>query len=183
MQELVPNFAQGDIRETGNNTDVAIVDGTGTSFFTVQNEAGDVRYTRNGHFTIDADGFLTTTDGLYVLDETGNRIQVGDEQFTVLEDGTITKDGEQIARLRIAYAENVQTLTKEGNGLFRAEQELPPADTYTIRQQYMERSNVDLSRAMTDMLSAYRAFEANQKILQAYDKSMDKAANEIGRLR
>jgi flagellar basal-body rod protein FlgF len=36
---------------------------------------------------------------------------------------------------------------------------------------------------MTDMLSAYRAFEANQKILQAYDKSMDKAVNEIGRLK
>jgi flagellar basal-body rod protein FlgF len=35
---------------------------------------------------------------------------------------------------------------------------------------------------MTDMLTAYRAFEANQKVLQAYDKSMDKAANEIGRI-
>ncbi|QAV25673.1 flagellar basal-body rod protein FlgF [Neobacillus thermocopriae] len=183
VQELVPNFAQGDIRETGNNTDVAIVDGTGTSFFTVQNETGDVRYTRNGHFIIDADGALTTTDGLYVLDENGNRIVVGDEQFTVLSDGTITKNGAPIARLGIAYAQNVQTLVKEGNGLFRSENALPPAQTYTIRQQYVERSNVDLSRAMTDMLSAYRAFEANQKILQAYDKSMDKAANEIGRLR
>jgi flagellar basal-body rod protein FlgG len=35
---------------------------------------------------------------------------------------------------------------------------------------------------MTDMLTAYRTFEANQKILQAYDKSMDKAANEVGRI-
>jgi flagellar basal-body rod protein FlgG len=36
---------------------------------------------------------------------------------------------------------------------------------------------------MTDLLTAYRAFEANQKIMQAYDRSMDKAANEIGRVR
>jgi flagellar basal-body rod protein FlgG len=32
-------------------------------------------------------------------------------------------------------------------------------------------------------MTAYRSFEANQKVLQAYDKSMDKAVNEIGRLR
>ncbi|MGD6911656.1 flagellar basal body rod C-terminal domain-containing protein [Micrococcus luteus] len=49
-------------------------------------------------------------------------------------------------------------------------------------QGQLERSNVDASRSMTDMLSSYRAFEANQKVLQAYDRSMDKAANEIGRV-
>jgi flagellar basal-body rod protein FlgF len=32
------------------------------------------------------------------------------------------------------------------------------------------------------MLTAYRAFEANQKVLQAYDRTMEKAANEIGRI-
>jgi flagellar basal-body rod protein FlgG len=35
---------------------------------------------------------------------------------------------------------------------------------------------------MTEMMSAYRSFEANQKVLQAYDKSLDKAVNEVGRL-
>lgn len=51
-----------------------------------------------------------------------------------------------------------------------------------MQQQYLEGSNVDAAKAMTDLLTSYRAFEANQKVLQAYDKSMDKAVNEIGRV-
>src|SRR5699024_5603858 len=52
VQETVPDFTQGPVRETGLLTDVAIVNGalpdeTGGLFFTVQNEAGDIRYTRN----------------------------------------------------------------------------------------------------------------------------------------
>ncbi|GMB09405.1 flagellar basal-body rod protein FlgG [Thermolongibacillus altinsuensis] len=191
MQELRPNFAQGDLRETGNRTDLALVDGTLPTdpyalFFTVQNADGAVRYTRNGHFTLDADGFLTTDEGFYVLDENGDRIQLGSDDFTVLADGTIMQNDEIVARLGVAFAADKHALVKEGNGLFRSENgELPQANgqAYQIRQGFLERSNVDLSRTMTDMLSAYRAFEANQKILQAYDKSMDKAVNEIGRLK
>jgi flagellar basal-body rod protein FlgF len=192
MQELRPNFAQGDLRETGNRTDVALVDQTLPTdpyalFFTVQNANGDVRYTRNGHFTLDADGFLTTDEGFYVLDENGNRIQLESDDFNVLIDGTIMQNGEVRARLGVAFAADKHALVKEGNGLFRSQNgELPQANgqsAYQIRQGFLERSNVDLSRSMTEMMSAYRAFEANQKILQAYDKSMDKAVNEIGRLK
>ena len=53
--------------------------------------------------------------------------------------------------------------------------------TYSMQQGYLEGSNVDAARTMTDMLTAYRAFEANQKILQAYDRSMEKAVTEVGR--
>lgn len=41
---------------------------------------------------------------------------------------------------------------------------------------------MDAGRTMTDMMTAYRAFEANQKILQAYDRSMEKSVSEIGRV-
>ncbi len=199
MQELIPNFGQGDIKETGQATDLALVDGilpvdaaTGTKgalFFVVENENGDIRYTRNGNFTLDAQGFLTTNEGFYVLDENGQRIQLPSADFTVTSDGTIVANNNRIARLDIAFAANPNTVVKEGNGLFRSENgRLPsavnnPNATYQIKQGFLERSNVDISRTMTDMMSAYRAFEANQKILQAYDKSMDKAVNEIGRLK
>jgi flagellar basal-body rod protein FlgF len=55
--------------------------------------------------------------------------------------------------------------------------------TYMVKQGFIERSNVDIERTMTDLLAAYRAFEANQKIIQAYDRSLDKAVNEVGRLK
>ncbi|WP_143414802.1 flagellar hook-basal body protein [Geobacillus sp. E263] len=199
MQELIPNFRQGDIKETGQPTDIALINGTlpvdaetgkeGTLFFVVQNENGDIRYTRNGNFTLNPQGFLTTNDGWYVLDENGRRIQLPSTNFAVNADGTIVANNTRIARINIAFAANPNTLVKEGNGLFRSENGVLPSAlnnpnvTYTLKQGFLERSNVDLNRAMTEMLSAYRAFEANQKIVQAYDRSMDKAVNEIGRLK
>ncbi|QIQ32109.1 flagellar hook-basal body protein [Parageobacillus toebii NBRC 107807] len=199
MQELIPNFRQGDIKETGQPTDIALINGTlpvdaetgkeGTLFFVVQNENGDIRYTRNGNFTLNPQGFLTTNDGWYVLDENGRRIQLPSTNFTVNADGTIVANNIRIARINIAFAANPNTLVKEGNGLFRSENGVLPSAlgnpniTYTLKQGFLERANVDLNRAMTEMLSAYRAFEANQKIVQAYDRSMDKAVNEIGRLK
>ncbi|NNU94401.1 flagellar hook-basal body protein [Geobacillus sp. NFOSA3] len=199
MQELIPNFRQGDIKETGQPTDIALINGTlpvdaetgkeGTLFFVVQNENGDIRYTRNGNFTLNPQGFLTTNDGWYVLDENGRRIELPSTNFAVNADGTIVANNNRIARINIAFAANPNTLVKEGNGLFRSENGVLPSAlgnpniTYTLKQGFLERANVDLNRAMTEMLSAYRAFEANQKIVQAYDRSMDKAVNEIGRLK
>ncbi len=199
MQELIPNFRQGDIKETGQPTDIALINGTlpvdaetgkeGTLFFVVQNENGDIRYTRNGNFTLNPQGFLTTNDGWYVLDENGRRIELPSTNFAVNADGTIVANNTRIARINIAFAANPNTLVKEGNGLFRSENGVLPSAlgnpniTYTLKQGFLERANVDFNRAMTEMLSAYRAFEANQKIVQAYDRSMDKAVNEIGRLK
>ncbi|AGT33690.1 flagellar basal body rod protein subunit C [Geobacillus genomosp. 3] len=197
MQELIPNFRQGDVNETGLATDVAIVDGQvpadpesgrrGALLFAVENGQGDIRYTRNGHFTVSPDGYFTTQDGWYVLDDNGGRIAVPNETFTVRDDGTIIAENREIARLGVVFAADPQTLVKEGNGLFRSTAgPLPQAPgnvTYTVKQRFLERSNVDIERAMTDLLAAYRAFEANQKIIQAYDRSLDKAVNEVGRLK
>lgn len=196
-QELIPNFRQGDIKETGLSTDVALVDGQvpvdpttgerGTLFFAVENDQGETRYTRNGHFTLSPDGYLTTQDGWYVLDGNGERIAIPSESFTVRDDGTITAENRTIARLGVVFAANPKTVVKEGNGLFRStEGPLPQAPgnvTYMVKQGFIERSNVDIERTMTDLLAAYRAFEANQKIIQAYDRSLDKAVNEVGRLK
>lgn len=187
MQEVIPNFVQGDLRQTDRQTDFAITDITGGPvFFTVESN-GDLKYTRNGRFTLDSDGLLTTDSGFPVLDTNGNRIHLNSDQFTIDRNGVITEGGVEAATLGMAVAEDPLTLIKEGNGLFGTEgnEPLPNAAgnaTYGISQGFIEASTVDASRAMTDMLTAYRAFEANQKILQAYDRSMDKAVNEIGRV-
>jgi flagellar basal-body rod protein FlgF len=199
MQEMMPLFLQGDIKETEKSTDIALIDGNlpvdaetgikGALFFVVANGNGEIRYTRNGNFTLDADGFLTTQDGFYVLDENGERIQLTDENFKVAQDGTIFENDVPVTRIDIAFAANPNSLVKEGNGLFRSEEGVLPSAignpdvTYQLQQGFLELSNVDLGRSMTEMMAAYRAFEANQKILQAYDKSMDKAVNEIGRIK
>ncbi|MFD0050346.1 flagellar hook-basal body protein [Actinomycetes bacterium NPDC127524] len=199
MQEATPLFSQGDTKETQRNTDVALVDGDmpvnaangkkGSIFFTVENADGQSRYTRNGNFALDGQGYLTTSAGDYVLDDNKKRIKLNSENFTVSDTGYIEENGQPVARLGISFSDNPYQLVKEGDGLFKA-----PAGTvlnsaytspnvnFTMKQGFIESSNVDQSRTMTDMMSAYRSFEANQKILQAYDRSMDKAVNEVGKL-
>jgi flagellar basal-body rod protein FlgF len=187
VQEYVPNYVQGSLRETGVTTDLALIDGvfpdeTGSIFFTVQNENGEARYTRNGNFTVDGQGNLVTTQGYYVLDQAGNPIQTDGMEFTVTPEGQL-QIGAQNIQLGIAYAANANELEKEGNGLFNGEAGPVPAGvTYNVQQGYLEQSNVDATQSMTQMMESYRLFEMNQRVLKAYDESLGKAVSEIGRI-
>lgn len=193
MQESIPKFIQGDLRDTGRKTDVALLDITmpenGSVFFAIAGADGSVRYTRNGNFTVDAQGYLTNASGQYVLDANGGQIQLSSDTFTINEAGVLTGENGENAILGVGYANDPLRMIKEGDGLFRTEDGAPlpnafaePGVQFRMQQGFLEQSNVDVSRTMTDMMTAYRAFEANQKILQAYDRSMEKAVNEIGRL-
>lgn len=199
MQEVIPNFAQGALKETDNKTDMALFDinmptnntnGTkGTVFFTVQNPSGQLRYTRDGNFTLNSQGYLTNGDGNYILDNNGKQIQLSSDQFNVSDTGLITGQNGQQAQLGIAFSNNPDSLIKEGNGLYRTQNgaALPNASNqngvqFNLQQGFLEQSNVDVSRSMTDMMSAYRSFETNQKVVQVYDKSMDLAANQVGKV-
>ncbi|MBU8881084.1 flagellar hook-basal body protein [Bacillus sp. FJAT-29790] len=199
MQEAIPAFMQGDMKETGLQTDVALLDvlmpanqengQSGSVFFTVADPSGETRYTRNGNFTVDGQGFLTTASGLFVLNDAGNPIRLSSDRFTVNENGVLTGEGGETARLGIGFTNNPHRLIKQGDGLYRTEDGNALANAYNaggvqfkLQQGFLERSNVDVGRTMTDMMTAFRAFEANQKVLQAYDRSMEKVANEVGRI-
>lgn len=187
VHETIPDFRQGDLHETNMSTDLAIQelnipDQTGSLFFTVQNENGEERFTRNGQFTVDGDGYLTTANGYYVLADNGSPIHTNGTDFRVTNEGTIQlANGDQVD-LAITYVPDARTLRKEGNDLFEGEGEFNPNVTYNIHQGHIERSNVDTGQTMAEMMNAYRIFEANQRVLKAYDESMEKAVSEVGRL-
>jgi len=194
VQELTPNFSQGLLRETDMATDMAIVDGdypdeVGAVFFKVQNDAGDIRYTRNGNFQVDGAGYLTTNEGYYVLDRGDNPIFTDGLEFTVAAEGTI-EVGNNIIALGFAYIANTNELTKEGMDLFNPEPgnvvAVDPATvgaSYTIQQGFLEGSNVDPAQSMVEMIQAYRNFELNQRVLKEFDSTMEKTVNVVGRLR
>ncbi|MDR7073487.1 flagellar hook-basal body protein [Fictibacillus barbaricus] len=197
VQETTPNFLQGDLSETGIKTDMALLQSQvpldpetktpGGLFFRL-NVNGEERFTRNGHFSVDASGDLVTAEGYYVLGKNGNRINVTNENFSVNKDGTVLDNGRIAGQIDVALIANPNKLVKEGNGLFKlnggtAKSAIDnPEAAFQLQQGFVERSNVNVESTMTDMLTAYRAFEANQKVLQAYDRSMEKAANEVGRI-
>lgn len=199
MQETIPLLQQGQLQETGLNTDISLIDGSlpedantgqiGAIFYRLQHPVEGEAYTRNGSFTLDPEGFLTNAQGLYVLDSNGQRIQLPNDDFRVADNGEIFVNDAAVAQIGVSFAAQPETLVKQDNGLFRTADgtNLPSAYnmanvSFSMQQGFIERSNVDSARTMTDLLTAYRAFEANQKVLQAYDQSMQKAVNEVGRV-
>jgi flagellar basal-body rod protein FlgF len=222
-EEGLSSFLQGDISATDNPTDIAILsniqvpgllfDASGKAlndqgevvyqpqaFFTVANSDGEERYTRDGKFSVNADGEWITPTGHRLLAEDGQPVVLNNLASTIqiTPNGRIMDSvtGEQLfaadgvtpLTIRVSVIENPHQLIREGDGNFRLHQDAEPArllngnDTVELLQGYMERSNVDPTAAMVDMMSALRAYEANQKVVQFYDRSMDKAVNEIGRV-
>lgn len=199
MQQTIPNFVQGDVQQTGVKTDMALVNINmptngangvkGSVFFTVQDPSGQLRYTRDGNFTLDPEGYLTNSEGLYILDNKGQHIHLSSDQFTVGDNGEIVGSNGERATLGVGFSNDPDSLIKEGTGLYRTSNNAPlPSATsqagiqFKVQQGALEQSNVDMDKTMTDMLNAYRTFEANQKVLQAYDQSMQKAANDVGKV-
>lgn len=179
------DHAPGMVQETGCATDLVL---RGPGFFTVNAPAagdpGRVCYTRNGAFKVDQEGYLATGEGYRVLGE-GGPIRVGDGGFTVAPDGTIESGGVEVDRLRLVEFADATGLRKEAGGLFVDALGAgggQPSST-TVGQGYLERSNVNIIDEMVCLVSVTRSYEANQRLIQAYDEQLAKAVNQVGSLR
>jgi flagellar basal-body rod protein FlgG len=183
--EVFTNYTQGQITTTNNNLDMAIKD-SNNAFFTVSvtDADGGVKecYTRDGSFTRGSDNSLRTKDGYAVLGENGP-IVLGSGDFVVGQDGTVQQNGEMIDKLKIMEFEDTTELKKRGDNLIEANEGAKTrAFTGTVAQGATELSNVNIVREMVDMITVTRSYEANQKILQSIDGTLDKAVNEVGRV-
>lgn len=175
------------------------------AFFTVATTEGAERYTRNGKFGVNALGELVTAEGFRVLGENRQPIVLLDPATQIpIANVTANKFGQLLdsvngqalldaegnpIRMLISRVDNPIRMIPEGSGLLRLDEgeegavaQVTVADNVEIKQGFVETSNVDPAQAMVDMMTATRLYEANQKVIQAYDKSMEKAANEIGRV-
>jgi flagellar basal-body rod protein FlgG len=73
------------------------------------------------------------------------------------------------------------TLEQVGND-WRVTGDVPAPAQVEVLQGFIEEANVNLDQTMADLMMTYRQFEANQKVVQAYDKSAERAI-EIARVR
>lgn len=176
ISDIATIHTKGPIKYTENPFDLAI-DGEG--FFAVLTKDGE-RYTRNGAFTRDSDGFLVDFGGNRVLSTLNKPIQLNGTAFIVLEDGTIMVGNEEIAKLKIVTFENKASLTKIGNSLFKGERPIP--STSLVKQGYLEMSNVEPTLEMVRMIEVQRLYEANQKVILTYDELISRSINDLGRI-
>lgn len=200
MDETVPDFSQGTLTQTGKSTDIALSTSQlpvnprtgaqeGALLFNVRTPAGAIRYTRDGHFTLSPSSQLTDDNGDAVLNTAGQPIQLPSDQFQVAGNGTILVNGTPAGQIGVSYAANTNQLVQQGGGLFmlNGTGNLPAAAgqanvSYQLKQGFMEGSNVSADQTMTDMMEAYRTFEANQKVMQIEDQTLDKAASQVGQV-
>lgn len=179
------DFTPGPLTETGNVTDVGL---EGKGYFTVENPDGEQRYTRDGAFHIDGEGNLLSSEGYQVMGEGGPIILENAKDLTIKEDGTIIvgqgEDAEEIDKLQIVEFADPSLLKKvDGNYFADPEETAEEATSTSVVQGWLEKSNVDPVQEMIDMIPVARIYESSQKLVQINDELLDKAINQVGRVK
>jgi flagellar basal-body rod protein FlgF len=164
------DFTQGPIMHTGRSLDLAI-DGHG--FFSLETPKGTF-YTRNGTFTVNAQGQLVDTSGRLVVSENGPISvpkSVSPMDLHVTADGSVQAAGRSIGKLKIVDFENRAALVASGSSAFHAgmSAKMIPASKFSIQQGQLESSNVNIIEELTGLIMVTRLYEANTRTINTHD--------------
>ena len=170
---------QGEITQTSNDLDMAIV---GRGWFMVEGTNGETLYTRAGSFNKDANGRLVTADGYGVIPQItipadATSVSVSEDGIVNATIGTSTTPTE-LGQITLTNFVNDAGLKPLGDNLFSetAASGQPvvanPQETGFgyLKQGYLENSNVDSVKEITDLISAQRAYEMNSKVITTADE-------------
>jgi flagellar basal-body rod protein FlgG len=192
------NFQQGQLSPTGNLLDVGL---QGPGFIEVLTPNG-IRFTRRGILTINPEGLLVTDQGNPVLKKLKiPEVKEGEEQpplaqpqdrlikvtpgrISINIQGEMFADNNSLGQLSVVEFKDSHALRKEGNSLFvnkHLENLKPELAKTTIHQGFVEQSNVNAIKEMSDLIKANRQFESIQKVIKAYDNIAGKSVNDISR--
>ena len=169
-------FTEGSIQTTGQPMDLAIV---GRGFFQVEAPNGDILYTENGQFQLNAEGVMVNAQGLPLTPAI--EVPQGSTGFTVGADGIITAvlPGDtlpsELGQITLVNFTNPGGLEALGGNLYResvasgeAVEGVPGEEGLgQLKQGVLEGSNVQVVEAMVAMIAIQRAYEANAKVLDA----------------
>ncbi len=154
VQRQMDPLARGALRRTGRDLDLAIV---GAGSFAVAGADGKTIATRAGSFTRERDGTLCDSSGRALL-VAGRPLHVPDGARVDERGSVVASDGRVVARI-----------------------ELPPGSS--IRSGFLESASVDAIHEMIDVLAAERSFESAQRIVSSIDRTREKAATDVARVK
>lgn len=174
---VLRDMREGQLTRTGAPFDMAI---NGKGYFAVQTANG-TRYTRNGHFNLNAQGQLVTDGGNPVLGEGGPiTVTPDDGDIHVARDGTITGKQGQLGKLRLVDFANPSSLTKEGSSLYSTSDTPQPVTGSAIEQGMIETSNVQPVVEMSHMLEVMRNYQATATLTKSQEDLMRQAIEKLG---
>jgi flagellar basal-body rod protein FlgG len=183
-------FSQGSFSQTSNPLDVVI---EGRGFFQIRQQNGELAYTRAGSFHLSREGGLVTADGDALEPQITIPADAGN--VTIGSDGTVsyTQAGQSASQtagqIQIANFPNPGGLNSMGRNLYS------PTDASgdpqlgnpggqegmgSLRQGYVEQSNVSVVEEFINLIVSQRAHEANSKVVKAADE-MYQQANQVTR--
>ncbi len=178
-------FLQGSFIETGNALDVAI---EGDGFFQITLPDGEITYSRDGAFELNRDGILVTSDGFALepevtIPEDAIDIAIGTDGTVsvTLSDGTTS----ELGQIELARFINPAGLLSQGRNLFR--ESAASGDPIlsiageegagTLRQAFLESSNVSVVDEIVNLIITQRAFEVNSSVIRTSDEMLQTANN------
>lgn len=175
------DFSQGSSIQTKNPLDVMI---EGEGYLEVHTNEG-MRYTRNGSLAINSQGFLVDKNGAPVQGQLGP-IALGSGKVMINHLGEVYQNNKLIDQLKIAKFSDKNSLEKVGSNYlyFGGNEESLSYEKFpSVKQGYLEGSNVNAIKNLTDMILAHRSYEAYQQAIKNYDKMMEKSNTTLGEVR
>ena len=183
IDEVFTDFQTGGMRATGGPLDLALA---GSGFFAVnaQMPGGEYqeKFTRDGTFTLAADGTLVTMEGSRVQGIGGGDINIPIGTIVIDESGRIFSNDTYVDTIRMVDFENTESLRKtRGNYWTVTDETVMLGFTGRVEQGFLENSNVQAVREMVELVALSRAYEANARMVQIHDETLGRAVNEIAR--
>lgn len=191
------DYGQGGVKATGNALDIAL---EGKGFLEVLTPQGP-RLTRKGTLSVSPEGVLITNDGFPVLKQGATAAAPGTPEpppserlinigqnggaVTFTQQGEVYQDGASLGQLSIVEFDSNEHLKKIGNSLYANTDSTIPRilnPATEVHQGFLETSNVNLVKEMTDMIQTTRNFESAQRVIKAYDEMDGKLINEVPKL-
>lgn len=175
------DFTQGAMTKTGGDFDLAI---EGKGFFRVQTASGD-RYTRDGRFTTNPQGQLTTQSGNLVLDDGGGPLNIDPTlgPVNIGKDGTVSQGAVRVGKIAVVRPDNLASMAKDGDNLYRntTNTTLQAAPDAFVHQGMLEASNVQPVIEITKLIEVQRAYEGIAKMMDNTSELSRTAVERLGK--
>lgn len=182
---VVRDTSSGPLRNTGNPLDVALKD---EGYFSVLTPEGEM-FTRAGHFKLDVDGQLVTSDGHTVLSDADQPFffAPNEAEISISASGTVSTENGAIGKLKIVQFQDETQLTKTYGSMYRAEDlrgnpiPFQPVENPVVAQGMIEQSNVQPVVEMTRLIAVHRSYEHAQKMIENEHERIRSVIDTIGR--
>ncbi|MDR3525696.1 MAG: flagellar basal-body rod protein FlgF [Rhizomicrobium sp.] len=174
---IMRDISGGRMDQTGAPLDLAL---NGNGYFAVQTANGE-RYTRNGHFTLSAEGTIVTESGDQLLGDGGAiTIAPDDGAISFGADGTISGKQGQIGKLKLVDFANPRDLQKQGDSLYSTSQSPTAATEAVVSQGMLESSNVQPVVEISRMIEVMRSYEATSSLEKSDSEMKRQAVQKLG---